>query len=373
MDDLRSTLEGIERQIHARPDALERVRTQQRRRRRTRRAASAAMQVLIVVVAVAAIAVTFRFVQLRDTVAAPVIDATNVGRLAPAWQRHIGGGGLSRAVVADGTVYVASDDGALHAVDARTGEIRWVGPTAIGAPTSPVVADGTVLLHVASRLYAFDVDCGSGGATCTPRWSARTGGGNEASPTVADGTVYVVATPGGITAFPLACGMPCTPLWTVPDQEGHMARPLAVSDGVVWDSGSHALSAFPAACGSSGATCQALVANVAPDGADLASGPAVADGVVYVGASDGSLFAVPAGCARGDACGPLWRAQTGGSIVATPLVVGGRVYAASSDGLVYAFPTDVCRSGPYRVRPCGSAGPGGRSRSSRSSRTDSCT
>lgn len=304
---------------------------------------------MVLAVAVGAIALTLRFVQLRDMVGAPVIEGTNVGRLAPAWQRHIGGGGSTRAVVADDTVYVASDDGALHAVDARTGEIRWVGPTAIGAPTSPVVADGTALLHVASRLYAFDVDCASGGATCTPRWSARTGGGNEASPTVADGTVYVVATPGGITAFPLACGTPCTPLWTVPDREGHMARQLAVSDGVVWDSSSHALSAFPAACGSSGATCPSLVANVAPEDADLASGPAVVDGVVYVGASDGSLFAVPAGCARGDACGPIWRAQTGGSIVATPLVIGGRVYAASSDGLVYAFPTDC--ADPARTCP----------------------
>ena len=118
-----------------------------------------------------------------------------------------------------------------------------------------------------------------------------------------------------------------------------MARPLAVSDGVVWDSSSHALSAFPADCGSSGAECTALVDRVAPDGADLASGPAVADGVVYVGASDGRLLAVLATCATGASCGPLWRAQTGGSIVATPLVVGGRVYAASSDGRVYAFPT----------------------------------
>ncbi len=340
MSDLRSTLEGVEQQIHARPDALERVRIQHRRRRRTRRMAGAALQALVVVVAVAAIAVAFRFVQLHDAVGAPTIDATNVDRLAPAWQRDISGGGSSRAVVADGIIYAASDDGALSAVDARTGEIQWVGPTALGAPTSPVVAAGTVLLHVGGRLYAFAIDCASGGATCASQWSARTGGGNEAAPTVSDGTVYVVATPGGITAFPLACAMPCTPLWTVTYQEGHMARSVAVSDGVVWDSSTHALSAYPAACGSAGASCQALIANVAPDGADLASPPAIADGVIYVGASDGSLYAVPAACATGDAasCEPLWRAHTGGSIAATPLLAGGRVYVASSDGLIYAFP-----------------------------------
>ena len=341
MSDLRSTLEGIERQIHARPDALERVRSQHRRRRRTRRLAGAALPALVAVVAVAAIAMAFRFGQLDDHVGAPTIDSTNVGRLVRAWQRDISGGGSSRAVVADGMVYAASDDGALRAIDARTGEVRWVGPTALGSPTSPVVAGGSVLLHVGGRLYSFAIDCASGGGTCASRWSARTGGGNEAAPTVSDGNVYVVAAPGGITAYPLACGMPCTPLWTVQDAEGHMARSVAVSDGVVWDSSTHALSAYPTACGSAGATCQALVANVAPDGADLASPPAIAGGVIYVGASDGSLYAVQTACATGGSCEALWRTKTGGSIVATPLVVGNRVYVASSDGLIYAFPT-VC-------------------------------
>lgn len=345
MDDLRSTLEGIERQVHAGPGALERVRTEHRRRHRNRRVATTAVQAVVVVVAVAAIAVTLRFLQRSDQVAAPPIDATNVTNLAPTWQRHISGGGSTRAVVADGTVFVASDDGRLHALDARTGETRWVGQTVIGAPTSPVVANGTVLLHVASQLYAFDVACASGGATCTPRWSARTGGGNEAPPTVADGIVYVVATPGGISAFPLACTMACTPLWTAPELEGHQARSVAVADGVVWDSSPHALSAFPTDCGSAGATCRALVADITPDGADLASPPAVADGVVYVGASDGRLFAVPTACATGGSCDPLWQGQTGGAIAATPLVVGDRVYAASSDGLVYAFPTACADQG----------------------------
>ena len=120
-----------------------------------------------------------------------------------------------------------------------------------------------------------------------------------------------------------------------------MARSVVVSDGVVWDSSTHTLSAYPAACGSAGATCQALVSNVAPEGADLASPPAIADGIIYVGASDGSLYAVPTACAGGGACEPVWRTHTGGSIVATPLVVGDRVYVASSDGFVYIYPT-VC-------------------------------
>jgi len=147
-----------------------------------------------------------------------------------------------------------------------------------------------------------------------------------------------VASPGGLFAVPLACGTSCSPAWQAPDPAGHVAHPPAVSEGLVWDSSAHVLAAYPAQCGASGATCAPLVEGIRPTGADLSSGPAVSDGVVYVGSSDGALLAVPASCATDGSCEPLWLARTAGPIVATPLVDGDRVYAASSDGTLYAFP-----------------------------------
>ena len=45
-------------------------------------------------------------------------------------------------------------DGKLHAIDAATGGVLWIGVTQLGTPTSPVVAQGRVLVHVGGSLYA---------------------------------------------------------------------------------------------------------------------------------------------------------------------------------------------------------------------------
>src|SRR4029079_5807065 len=108
----------------------------------------------------------------------------------------------------------------------------------------------------------------------------------------------------GLYALPETCEETptCEPLWIAADPENHVAHAPAVSGGVVWDSSSHALRAFPTACPTSGTTCEALVDGLRPGGVDLASGPAVADGVLYVGASDGTVEAVSTTCAGGGSC-----------------------------------------------------------------------
>ena len=60
--------------------------------------------------------------------------------------------------------------------------------------------------------------------------------------------------------------------------------------------------------------------------------PAVADGVVYVGADDGNLYALAA--ATGS---QLWVYSTGSAIQSSPAVADGRVYIGSDNGYEYAF------------------------------------
>jgi outer membrane protein assembly factor BamB len=60
--------------------------------------------------------------------------------------------------------------------------------------------------------------------------------------------------------------------------------------------------------------------------------PAVADGVVYVGANDGKLRAIQADTGK-----ELWSADTGAEILAEPLVDGGQVYSANGLGVVSAY------------------------------------
>ena len=68
-----------------------------------------------------------------------------------------------------------------------------------------------------------------------------------------------------------------------------------------------------------------------PDGRPLAT-PAAFDGIVYLGGSDGTVYAVDALEGR-----TIWRFSTGGPITSSPAVAGGLVYLGSWDGMVYAL------------------------------------
>ena len=64
----------------------------------------------------------------------------------------------------------------------------------------------------------------------------------------------------------------------------------------------------------------------------VSSSPAVADGVVFAGSEDGSLFALDA--ENGER---RWSYDTGDKVYSSPRVVNGVVYAGSWNGNVYAI------------------------------------
>jgi outer membrane protein assembly factor BamB len=69
-------------------------------------------------------------------------------------------------------------------------------------------------------------------------------------------------------------------------------------------------------------------------GGYVRSSPAVANGVVYIGSSDGSLYALDASTGA-----VLWSYTIGGGlpVFSSPTVVNGVVYLAAADDHVYAF------------------------------------
>ena len=72
------------------------------------------------------------------------------------------------------------------------------------------------------------------------------------------------------------------------------------------------------------------------------SSPAVSGGTVYIGSSDGKLYALTRGetnCSgTPTTCAPLWTAQTGGPIqFSSPAIVDGTVFIGSLDHKLYAF------------------------------------
>jgi outer membrane protein assembly factor BamB len=63
------------------------------------------------------------------------------------------------------------------------------------------------------------------------------------------------------------------------------------------------------------------------------SSPAVVNGVVYVGSTDGNVYAIT----TANPPQKLWSFTTGGEVVSSPMVVNGVVYVSSFDGNVYAL------------------------------------
>ncbi len=80
-------------------------------------------------------------------------------------------------------------------------------------------------------------------------------------------------------------------------------------------------------------------------GATPSAAPAIANGVVYVPTSAGTLVAFAAGGCGAPTCAPLWTANAGSPIRQPPSVTsGGLVFTGSDDGTIHAFPTVGCGS-----------------------------
>ena len=102
-------------------------------------------------------------------------------------------------------------------------------------------------------------------------------------------------------------------------------------------------------------------------GGAIAASPAVANGVVYVGSTDGDLYATDAagvtGCSGSPkVCAPLWTASTGGAITSSPAVGNSTVFVGSADNDLYAFDaagTASCTGTPSVCTPLWSATTGG--------------
>ena len=248
-------------------------------------------------------------------------------------------GGTARSVapaVADGIVFVKTDDGSVLAVDATTGQERWRSPvpaTSVNQSANEVTILSTVAIAVSDGvvyaageggvLYAFSAETG------TQRWTAQTNGNVIAAAAVADGTAYLIAQEVGPNPNPVVSTLYAlkatdgTERWRIDDVDPGVA--LAVGNSAVYVSGSvHGLNE-PA---------NSLAAFDVKDGRKLwtaglyqAGAPVLVEGTVYVtaggagggvGAGNSDIYAVNA--ANGSV---LWKTAIGPT--AAPLIVDGLV------------------------------------------------
>ncbi len=205
-----------------------------------------------------------------------ILTPANIARLAPAWTYPAVGVIASSPAVADGIVYVGSDDKSLYALDARSGKQLWSFATGGAIFSSPAVANGIVYIGSDDKsLYALDARPGS------KLWSFATGGGIFSSPAVANGIVYVGSLDHSLYALDARSGKQ---LWS-----------FATGDRIF-------------------------------------SSPTVANGIVYIGSEDNALYTLDAHSGK-----QLWSFATGDRILSSPTVANGVVYIGSEDGKMYAF------------------------------------
>jgi outer membrane protein assembly factor BamB len=214
------------------------------------------------------------------------------------------GGSLS---VAHGIVYIGSMDGFLYALDAGTGRLLWKFKTEGQALSPPAVEAGTLFLSSTDgSLYAMRASTGQS-------WLRyRTPDRLQDSPVVANGLVYF---PSGGRLFAVAADA-----FELP---GQYQLTLVWAQLWLWQL------PVPRPPGQPGSKWRSSPRQ-RPGG--IISAPAVAPEALYVGDTNGDLYAREP--LTGD---ELWHFRAGGAIMASPVIVGPRVYVGTLDGFLYAL------------------------------------
>ena len=207
-----------------------------------------------------------------------VLSASNVSGIDMVWSFPTGSAVSSSPAVADGVVYIGSQDYNVHALNAATGAKVWSFPTGAPVDASPAVADGVVYIGSQDHnVYALSA------ATGAKVWSFPTGAFVESSPAVADGVVYIGSGDGNVYALNAATG---AKVWSF--NTGVVIAGPAVANGVVYAGQPQNVYALNAATGAK--VWSFTIFTPYP----LVSSPAVADGVVYIGSGDGNVYALSA-------------------------------------------------------------------------------
>lgn len=275
------------------------------------------------------------------------------------------------AAVVDGVLFIGSDDGTLHAIDARSGHTLWsaaTGPSQNGIHGTPAVHGELVLVGAYDGvLYAFDRFTGR------TLWTAKLGDSIGSSPLVWNDRIYVsiethrpsgivsmldldgnvLASDAGLADHPhssvalepgvgilavgdnsgnlTAWGLDLRRLFALdvlPEGDGPSAikGPIAVSDGSAFF-GSWDRHVYRVDLETGETLWERKVGGRVMSGAAI--GP---DGTMYIGSHDQNLYALDTDDGR-----QRWSFRTGGPITGSPTVADGKVLVGSQDGNLYCL------------------------------------
>jgi outer membrane protein assembly factor BamB len=266
------------------------------------------------------------------------------------WRVQTGGAVRSTPAVTATRIFVGSGDNHLYALDRADGRVLWRFDAGGAVDASPAVARGLVVAATLDgRIFAVDESSGR------LHWSLRTGaplpyntapaGGWDlwaSSPVIAGSTVVIGSPDGGVHALDLATGKR---QWRT-QTNGRVRATPAVRDGtVVIGSWGGRVYGLDLKTGS-----ERWVHHTEGDTLDsskfgfdrraVQSSAAIAHGSVYVGSRDGAVYALDAATGR-----RRWRVSHRGSwVIGSPAVHQGKVFIGSSDGhFIHALDAETGR------------------------------
>jgi len=256
------------------------------------------------------------------------ISTANVSTLKTKWTATTGfqTNLNSTPAVGGGRVYIGDGNGTMWAFDISTGGLDWsthLGPGAID--TAPAVAAGVVYVGDCDTITALRASDG------TLVWSTTLDipgphGCDITSPTLASGDVYVGSYGSkGVHALRASDGKL---LWSSEPTGGPITSSPAVANGAVFaGSQDGSVYAYPERCST---PCAPLWSHAV--GSEVEGAPAVAHGTVFVGDDGGAIDALD------EATGAqVWRRHLGGQVIASPAVLGNVVFASGTGGDLAAF------------------------------------
>jgi outer membrane protein assembly factor BamB len=266
------------------------------------------------------------------------LKARDLGRRAPSPDTPFYDFLQSAPLIEGGRVYVGSLSGTLFAIDARNGAKLWSVGTLDAVRGNPV-SDGTSLYFGSWDRHVYAVDL----ATGRVRWRSDAGGIVQSTPALVDGKVVVGSRGAALTAFAADSGATA---WRHAYTDGSWVEssPVAV-DRMLYVGSSDALkiSAIDATNGTE-------VWSFRTKGWTWST-PVLRNGAVYVGALSASPYyfegvtLVPGFYALDAATGAKrWQFVPGpaegyitGGVAVAPAIADGVVYVGAVDGYLYAL------------------------------------
>lgn len=218
-----------------------------------------------------------------------------------------------------------SYDTNMWAVKLQTGELVWKFPTRGGIASSPVVDENSKLCIFGSEdfsLYAVDYRTGR------ISWSYATKDRVRGAPRIAHDHVFFGSDDGKVYALGVASGRF---MWSYDMSAPVRSRPFVTNELVIVGSESGEIIGL----GLSGnrkwsyRTKRGVISSPHVD---------VNEGIVYVGSTDGNLYAIDATNGYNS-----WRFRTNGPIVSSPIEHKGYVYFGSADGNFYCLNAQTSR------------------------------